>query len=76
MFDGGCYGVGPYSGGFGEPMGVAVFYEDVIVMPRKWADNYYNLKRWTPMPSGGHFASMEEPQLLVDDVRAFFRSLR
>jgi microsomal epoxide hydrolase len=28
------------------------------------------------MPSGGHFASMEEPQLLVDDVRAFFRSLR
>ncbi len=59
-----------------SPMGVAVFSEDVIVMPRKWADNYYNLKHWTPMPSGGHFASMEEPQLLIDDVRAFFRPLR
>ncbi len=59
-----------------SPMGVAVFQKEVIVMPRKWAEGYYNLKRWTPMPSGGHFAAMEEPQLLVDDVRAHFRSLR
>jgi pimeloyl-ACP methyl ester carboxylesterase len=59
-----------------SPMGVAVFQKEVILMPRRWAENYYNLKRWTLMPSGGHFAAMEEPQLLVDDVRAFFRSLR
>ncbi len=59
-----------------SPMGVAVFQKEVIIMPRKWAEGYYNLKRWTPMPSGGHFAAMEEPQLLVDDVRAHFRSLR
>ena len=59
-----------------SPMGVAVFQKEVILMPRKWAENYYNLKRWTLMPSGGHFAAMEEPQLLIDDVRAFFRSLR
>ncbi len=59
-----------------SPMGVAVFQKEVILMPRKWAEKYYNLKRWTLMPSGGHFAAMEEPQLLVDDVRAFFRSLR
>ena len=59
-----------------SPMGVAVFQKEVILMPRKWAENYYNLKRWTLMPSGGHFAAMEEPQLLIDDVRAFFRDLR
>ena len=58
------------------PTGVAVFSEEVILMPRKWAESYYNLQRWTSMPSGGHFAPMEEPELLVDDVRAFFRSLR
>ena len=45
-------------------------------MPRRWADSYYNLKRWTEMPSGGHFAPMEEPDLLVEDIRAFFRPLR
>jgi pimeloyl-ACP methyl ester carboxylesterase len=32
--------------------------------------------RWTEMPKGGHFAAFEQPQLFVDDVRAFFRGLR
>jgi pimeloyl-ACP methyl ester carboxylesterase len=36
----------------------------------------YNIQRWTQMPSGGHFAAMEKPQLLVDEIRAFFRELR
>jgi pimeloyl-ACP methyl ester carboxylesterase len=58
------------------PTGAAVFLKEVMLMPRKWADRYYNLKRWTVMPSGGHFAPMEEPKLLVDDIRAFFRTLR
>jgi pimeloyl-ACP methyl ester carboxylesterase len=57
------------------PTGVGVFH-DVVVLPRKWAEGYYNLKHWTPMPRGGHFAPMEEPELLVKDVRAFFRPLR
>ena len=35
-----------------------------------------NIVRWTEMPRGGHFAAMEEPELLVEDVRAFFRPLR
>ena len=43
---------------------------------RRWAERYYNLKRWTVMPSGGHFAPMEEPQRLVEDIRTFFRDLR
>ena len=58
------------------PTGVVVFLEDVTLMPRRWAERYYNLQRWTLMPQGGHFAPMEEPERLVDDVWAFFRSLR
>lgn len=58
------------------PTGAAVFLKEVMLMPRRWAERYYNLKRWTVMPSGGHFAPMEEPQALIDDIRAFFRPLR
>jgi pimeloyl-ACP methyl ester carboxylesterase len=58
------------------PTAIAVFLKEVILMPRKWAQRYYNLKRWTVMPSGGHFAPMEEPERLVEDIRAFFRTLR
>jgi pimeloyl-ACP methyl ester carboxylesterase len=58
------------------PTGAAIFLKEVFLMPRKWAERYYNLKRWTVMPSGGHFAPMEEPQRLIEDIRAFFRPLR
>ncbi len=44
--------------------------------PRSWLERAANVQRWTVMPRGGHFAAMEEPQLLVDDIRAFFRPLR
>ena len=46
-------------------------YEDDL-LARIFAD----LRRWTEMPRGGHFAALEQPDLLVDDVRAFFRGLR
>jgi len=58
------------------PTGIAVFPRDVIVTPKRWAERYYNLKRRTVMPRGGHFAPMEEPALLVEEIRAFFRPLR
>ena len=57
------------------PTGVALF-KDIPRPKRAWAERQYNITRWTEMPSGGHFAALEEPALLVDDVRAFFRSLR
>jgi len=56
--------------------GVGLFLKEVALLPRRWAERYYNLKSWTVMPSGGHFAPMEEPELLVKDIRAFFRSRR
>ncbi|WP_322752998.1 alpha/beta hydrolase [Frankia sp. Cas3] len=58
------------------PTAIAVFPQDVVLFPRAVAEQHANLARWTVMPSGGHFAPMEEPQLLVDDVRAFFRQFR
>ena len=43
--------------------------------PREWAARLYDVRRWTPMPSGGHFAPVEEPELLARDVAEFFGSL-
>jgi pimeloyl-ACP methyl ester carboxylesterase len=58
------------------PTAVAVFPGDVLRMPRGWVERYCNLQRYTVMPEGGHFAPMEEPARLVDDIRAFYRPLR
>jgi pimeloyl-ACP methyl ester carboxylesterase len=58
------------------PTACAVFPKEISIAPRKWVEAQYNVTRWTEMPRGGHFAAMEEPDLLVEDVRAFFRTLR
>ena len=55
------------------PAAVALFPGELVRPPRHWAERVLNVKRWTPMPKGGHFAAMEEPKLLADDIRAFFR---
>lgn len=59
------------------PFACAVFpYEMFAIAPRPWVEASYNLRQYTVMPRGGHFAAMEEPGLLVEDVRKFFRGLR
>ncbi len=58
------------------PAGVAIFPKDLILPPREWAERSLRVQRWTEMPRGGHFAAMEAPELLVEDLRAFFRPLR
>jgi epoxide hydrolase len=58
------------------PTGCAIFPHEIIRPPRKWVDKLYNVQQWTKMPAGGHFAAMEEPQALADDIRKFFRTLR
>ncbi|RYE70562.1 MAG: epoxide hydrolase [Rhizobiaceae bacterium] len=58
------------------PTALLQFRNDVWLQPRKWAERYYNLKRWNVADRGGHFAPMEAPELLVDDIRTFFRELR
>lgn len=58
------------------PVGVALFPKEINVPPRKWVEAQYNLIQFTEMPKGGHFAALEQPGLLVDDVRTFFRKVR
>ena len=58
------------------PAAVAVFPGEISRPPKEWADRSYNVCRWTEMASGGHFAALEEPVLLAEDIRAFFRSYR
>ena len=58
------------------PAAFACFPKDISNPPREWAARFFNVQRWTEMPSGGHFAALEEPQRLAEDIRAFFRSLR
>ena len=59
------------------PTAVAVFPREMSEWPpRSYVDRLFNVKRWTEMPKGGHFAALEQPDLLVDDIRAFARTLR
>jgi pimeloyl-ACP methyl ester carboxylesterase len=57
------------------PTAISIFPAELTFAPHKAAKAYYHLQRWTEMPVGGHFAPMEEPELLVEDLRAFFRTL-
>ncbi len=58
------------------PTGIALFPQEIAKPPREWAERSYDVRRWTEMPSGGHFAALEEPTRLVEDIRDFFRGLR
>jgi len=61
-----------------SPVGFALFPKEINVPPRAWVERAMGGKlfHWTEMPRGGHFAAMEQPQLLAEDVRAFFRKVR
>lgn len=59
------------------PMGVAVFPRDIGLPIRRFAErDNKNIVHWSEFDRGGHFAAMEEPDLLVNDIRKFFRRLR
>ena len=59
------------------PTAVAVFPADLAAPPpRSWVERRYHLVRYTLMPRGGHFAAHEEPELLADDITAFFRQVK
>jgi pimeloyl-ACP methyl ester carboxylesterase len=58
------------------PVGIGVFPKELALLPRRAAEQHANLVHWTVMPRGGHFAAAEEPELFVEDLRAFFRPLR
>ena len=58
------------------PVAMAVFPKEIPIPPRALAEQGYNIQLWTLMPRGGHFAAMEQPGLLAQDIREFFRPLR
>ena len=58
------------------PAGMAMFPQEISKPPKEWAERSYDVGRWTEMLRGGHFAALEEPQLLAEEVRAFFRPFR
>jgi pimeloyl-ACP methyl ester carboxylesterase len=64
-------------GGITVPTGYAEFPHEILSPPRSLAARTYtDIRRWSVMPRGGHFAAMEQPEALAAEVRAFFRPLR
>jgi microsomal epoxide hydrolase len=57
------------------PTAVAVFPRDIALPVRRLAERTYNIVRWTEFDRGGHFAALEQPDLLLEDIRQFFREL-
>jgi len=59
------------------PTGVALSMEAVQRAPREWVERRYaDLRRWTEFDMGGHFLAMEQPELLANEIREFFRQFR
>jgi len=59
------------------PTAVALFPKEYLEWaPRSYVERIYNVQRWTEMPKGGHFAALEQPDLLVKDIREFAKSLK
>ncbi len=58
------------------PTAVAMFPKDLVNAPKDFADRFFNVQQWTEMPKGGHFAAMEQPELLADDIRKFVINVR
>ncbi|HJM03973.1 MAG TPA: alpha/beta hydrolase, partial [Arenicellales bacterium] len=59
------------------PTAVAIFPAEMSEWPpRTYVERIFNIKRWTEMPSGGHFAAMEQPEILVNDIVKFAKMLR
>src|SRR5208282_6475043 len=63
--------------GVSVPVAVRAFPDELYQCPRKWAESAYpKLIHYNKLPKGGHFAAWEQPQLLSEEIRAGFRSLR
>ena len=58
-------------------MGAAIFPKEIIRPSRRWAESRYtDIRQWSELARGGHFAALEQPEALVTDIRSFFRLVR
>ena len=70
------HGPWPIPDGISVPMGYAEFPREILSPPRSLAARTFtDIRRWTRMPKGGHFAALEQPEALARDVIAFFAGL-
>ncbi|MCW1840512.1 epoxide hydrolase family protein [Prosthecomicrobium hirschii] len=71
------HGPWPIGARIDVPMGYAQFPTEILKPPRSMAERVYaDIRRWSVMPEGGHFAAMEQPEALAHEITAFFRGLR
>ena len=68
--------IGVTQGRVEVPTALAIFPKEIYKPPRAWAEKGYDVKQYTVFEKGGHFAALEQPKALVDDVRRFFGGLR
>lgn len=66
----------PREARIGAPFGYAEFPNEIMKPPRSFAEAQYDIRRWSVMEKGGHFAALEQPAALAHEVREFFRPLR
>ncbi|MFO1313341.1 MAG: alpha/beta fold hydrolase [Burkholderiales bacterium] len=70
------HGPWPIDGRIGVPAGYCEFPREILRPPRESAARVFtDIRRWTVMPKGGHFAALEQPDALAREIRAFFRDL-
>jgi microsomal epoxide hydrolase len=71
-----AHGSWPVPGPIDVPTAYAAFPKEILRPPRAVAERMYrNIRRWTEMPKGGHFAALEQPEALARDINEFFASL-
>jgi pimeloyl-ACP methyl ester carboxylesterase len=58
------------------PAAFAIFPKDISIPPKNFANRFFNVQQWTEMSAGGHFAAMEQPELLADDIRKFITNVQ
>ncbi|MDQ6904409.1 MAG: hypothetical protein M3139_15565 [Bacteroidota bacterium] len=58
------------------PAAFAIFPHDLLNAPKDFAEQFFNILQWTEMPAGGHFAAMEQTQLLAEDIKKFVKLLQ
>ena len=58
------------------PLGVSAFPNELFVARKRWVEASHNVEFWREHEKGGHFASLENPEIYIGDVRDFFRGVR
>lgn len=68
-------GAGGWSMQIAVPTALALFPMDISHAPREYAERFFDIRRYVRMPNGGHFAALEVPDLVANDIRAFAAEL-